>query len=283
MSSHRYGGGPPMIRVRWTGAAGLEFIYNGSTLLIDPYFSRAGLGQVLFGRLQPNKGLIEQHLASMKPVRAMVVSHTHFDHALDVPVVAGHVDGPVLGSESLYRLMRAYGLGNRVRVCSPGEKMVLDDQVAVTMLPSKHGRVLVGRVPYPGEIEENLCLPLKAAGYKVGQVYAPRIHIKNRVFLHVGSAGYDEESLDGQSCDVLFLCVPGWKRMAGYPDRIIRKTTPHTVILFHHDDFFKPLDKNRKVRSLRGIGLSQLRNHIQKNFPHVRLMCPALFETMVFD
>lgn len=271
-----------MIQVRWTGAAGLEFSYAEQTLLVDPYFTRPGLGRVVFGRLCPDRDLVEKHLLSMKPVRALVVSHTHFDHALDIPVVAGHVEGPVLGSDSLYNLMAAQDLGHRVNVCSPGEHITVDDHLNITMLPSVHGRVILGRVPYPGNIEREIQLPLKASGYRVGQVFAPKIQIHGRVFLHLGSAGFVEDALDGQTCDVLFLCVPGWARMPGYPERVIEKTRPETVVLFHHDNFFKPLNINRRAASLGFIGMNQLKERIRGAFPQVRLQCPAVFETMGF-
>lgn len=271
-----------MIQVRWTGAAGLEFSYDEQTLLVDPYFTRSRLRRVAFGRLQPDRGLVETHLASMKPIRAVVASHTHFDHALDIPLVTGHVDGPVLGSESLNVLMDAHGLGNRVRVCSPGELIELDDKLSITMLPSVHGRVVLGRVPYPGDIQGDLKLPMKASGYKVGSVYAPKIELKGQVFLHVGSAGFVDHALDNQSCDVLFLCVPGWDRMPGYPEVLIEKTRPETVVLFHHDNFFKPLNKNRSAGSIKFIGMKKLQKRIRHAFPRVNLQCPALFETMTF-
>jgi L-ascorbate metabolism protein UlaG (beta-lactamase superfamily) len=44
-----------MVSIRWTGAAGLEFTYEGNTWLIDPYLSRVGKVTMFFGRPQANR------------------------------------------------------------------------------------------------------------------------------------------------------------------------------------------------------------------------------------
>ena len=271
-----------MIQVRWTGAAGLEFSYDNATLLIDPCFSRPGMGEVFFRRLTPDREAVEKRLRAMKSVQAVVVSHTHFDHVLDVPVVAARCAGPVLGSRSLANLMGAHGLESRVRVCAPGEMIRIDHRLEITMLPSVHGRMMLGRIPYPGRIDSQPRLPMRAGDFKVGQVYAPKIQLDGQGFLHVGSAGFLDETLKGQTCDVLFLCVPGWDRTPGYPERIIAATRPSTVVLFHHDNFFKPMGPHGRVESFRFIKMQALVERIRKTNPEVRLLCPDMFETMTF-
>ena len=77
-----------MIQVRWTGAAGLEFSGEDATVLIDPYFSRPGMRKIFLGRLAADCAAVKKHIRAMKPIKAVVVRHTHFDHALDVSAVA---------------------------------------------------------------------------------------------------------------------------------------------------------------------------------------------------
>ncbi len=141
-----------MIQVRWTGAAGLEFSGEDATVLIDPYFSRPGMRKIFLGRLAADCAAVKKHIRAMKPIKAVVVRHTHFDHALDVSAVAARCSAPVLGSQSLANLMDAHGLKDRVRICAPGEKIRIDHRLDITMLPSVHGRMMLGRIPYPGRI-----------------------------------------------------------------------------------------------------------------------------------
>jgi glyoxylase-like metal-dependent hydrolase (beta-lactamase superfamily II) len=72
-----------MVSVRWTGAAGLEFTYEGKTWLIDPYLSRVGKATVFFGRPQADREKISRYLETLPgKLQAVIVGHTHLDHAL---------------------------------------------------------------------------------------------------------------------------------------------------------------------------------------------------------
>lgn len=271
-----------MIKVHWTGAAGLEFFHKGKTLLVDPYYTRAGKKALFFGRIQPDNEKVKKNAERMNPLSAIIVSHTHFDHAVDVPEFAKYLNGLLIGSHSLETLMAMSGTANRTIVCSGGETIDLFDDVKVTMLPSRHGLVACGRVPYQGEITPDCKHPLKAKEYRVGTVFSPKIDIGGKTFLHVGSANYIEDELSGISCDVLFLCVAGWKKIKGYPEKIIEITQPDKVVLFHYDDFFKPYKKNSKTKILPFMHMDGMVKQIKEHSPGVEIIIPELFETMEF-
>ena len=270
------------LRITLTGAAGLVCSYREETLLVDPYYSRLGKWQVLLARVRPDREMIRLKAGEIGPISAMVVSHSHFDHAFDVPELARYTRGKSVGSASLDTLMAASGEKGRVTVCRGGEKVRLSENIRVTMLPSVHGRVLLGLVPYPGEIRKGGTLPFRAKDYWVGRVFSPKIDMGGRTFLHVGSAGFDERALAGQRCDTVFLCVPGWKMMKGYPERILELTGAGTVVLFHQDDFFRPLEKGRAMKTIAFADVEGLVRRIRSNAPGVKVLVPAVGETLEF-
>src|SRR6056297_2112947 len=175
-----------MITVRWLGAAGLELITGHQAVLIDPYLSRPGKGRIALGRLSSNPTAVSRYLEGLDAaVAAIVAGHTHFDHALDIPALAARVDRcAVLGSRSLDTLFRIQGMPDRVTVCRPNREIRVSDNIRVTMIPSAHGRVVLGRVPYPGEISPSRRPPLKSAWYRLGDMYMPRITMEDRVLVH---------------------------------------------------------------------------------------------------
>jgi L-ascorbate metabolism protein UlaG (beta-lactamase superfamily) len=86
-----------MVSVRWTGAAGLEFTYEGKTWLIDPYLSRISKMALFFGRPQPDRETISRYLDNLSgSLQAVIVGHTHLDHALDVPEIIERFPVPLL-------------------------------------------------------------------------------------------------------------------------------------------------------------------------------------------
>jgi L-ascorbate metabolism protein UlaG (beta-lactamase superfamily) len=272
-----------MVDVRWTGAAGLEFTHNGQTILIDPYLSRPGKLKVFFRHLSPDISAIERYLEKLPGnLSAIIIGHTHFDHALDIPEFSRHFEGPLVGSQSLEILMAMHNMPGRVTVSEGNRRIELTDELAVTMIPSVHGLVLFGRIPYPGEIDPSAQLPLKASQYRHGAVCVPKLEVGGKTFMHNGSANFIESELQGHQCDVLFMCVPGWKNRPGYPDRMLEITKPKIVVPFHFDDFTAPIHTQLKRRTVPFVDMKGLLHRINQIAPGTEIRVPQPFESMTF-
>ncbi|MBW2598663.1 MAG: MBL fold metallo-hydrolase [Deltaproteobacteria bacterium] len=211
-----------MVKIRWTGAAGVEFTEGGKTVLIDPYHSRPGKFESFFGRPKPKPDVIDRYLERL-PGRLS-----------DIPEFAKRLECPLIGSNSLETLMAMYGKPGIVTVCKGGERVELPGGAAVTMIRSRHGLVLFGKVPYTGEINPENRLPMKASDYRLGDVYMPKLEMGGVVFMHAGSANFIESEVEGHRCDVLFMCVPGWTKIPEYCNRLPEILQPKVIIPFHY-------------------------------------------------
>ncbi len=271
-----------MVVLRWLGAAGVELSYEGSVVLLDPYLSRVSKLALLAGRsLKPDMARLQGYLREIEtPVESIVVSHTHFDHALDVPPLARLTEARVIGSSSLGTLMRAAGNQDQLTVCLGGETLPLPSGGSVTMLKSRHGLVALGRVPYPGEIDRHTPLPWAAGDYREGCVFAPLVELGGIRILHLGSANFEEEALRGLHCHALLLCVPGWQRVPRFVARLFEMVTAELVIPFHYDDFTAPLDIDRTAPKLPFQGIPKLVAEIRRHAPATRVMLPRPFEVV---
>src|SRR3954462_2407368 len=103
---------PAGLELEWLGVAGYRLTYEGVSIFLDPYVSRASLWRLLLGRpAVSDPALLDAYIHAPGPVAGVLVGHTHFDHAIDAPEIARRFGCPAYGSASLAHLMRQSGLG----------------------------------------------------------------------------------------------------------------------------------------------------------------------------
>jgi L-ascorbate metabolism protein UlaG (beta-lactamase superfamily) len=150
------------------------------------------------------------------------------------------------------------------------------------MLPSKHGKALFGKIPYPGEIDPELSIPMKANEYRHGMVFVPKLEMGGTVFIQVGSANYIDSALEGHHCDVLFMCVPGWKHNPGYTGALLEIINPKVIVPFHYDDFSTPLPPDMRARPLPFQDIPQFIQEVRENYPKAEIRKLSTYETAAF-
>jgi L-ascorbate metabolism protein UlaG (beta-lactamase superfamily) len=234
---------PKGLSLTWLGTAGYAFSYQDHTLLIDPYVSRASLADVLLRRrLGSDRQLLEQYVPRAS---AVLVGHTHFDHAVDVPAIARRDNCKAYGSSSLACLMRVHGLADRAVTVAHGQRYDIGP-FEVTFVDSLHAKLALGlAVPNDGEISCEHVGALTANQYRCGAVYSMHIRVAGTSFYHQGSAGLIEERIPAgcRRADYLLMGIAGRRFTPHYTERTIRALDPGVIIPTHHDDFFQPLAK----------------------------------------
>ena len=236
------------VELRWLGTAGFELSCDGSKLLIDPYLTRAPLKVSAFSRLRPHIARINSAIGK---VDGIVVSHSHFDHVLDVPEIAKRTGAPVWGSQSTANLLHAAGLDpSQIKVCRGGETFDVGS-IQVHLIGSVHSKFLFGaRVPFPGDIQRTCRLPLRASQYRCGDVFGIGLKVAGLSFFHCGSANLSEEHLTRRKVDVLLVCISARHSTPNFVRRLLSRTNPRIVIPHHFDDFFQDPKKGLRVLPL---------------------------------
>jgi L-ascorbate metabolism protein UlaG (beta-lactamase superfamily) len=252
------GARPGGVRVTWLGTAGFALEHDGHVVLIDPYLTRASLARCLLAPLLSDPVLVARHAPRAD---AIVVGHTHFDHALDVPAIARRTGAIVFGSRSATALCRAAGLpAAQVRDVerSPGSEAIVAEvgPFRLRFVPSAHSRFALGRVPFPGDIQDCDEIPLRTERYRCGAVFAVEIRVAGRTIVHLGSAELLDHPFEAREPDLLLLCTAGWQSSRDLPERVARALSPRAIVLSHWDDFFRPLD--RPVRALPAMQVPKL-------------------------
>jgi len=271
-----------MIKVRWLGAAGLEFFFQGKTILVDPFISRYTMKELQSGPLIPQADSVKAYLSELPgDIAAIVMGHTNYDHALDIPIIAGEFNGPLVGSRSLETLMATHNIPGKVTVCNGGDRGDLVHWAAVTMLLSKHG-IIGDSVPSPGEIEPDIKPPLMVTDYKLGTIYLARLDLGDTTFMMAGSANFIPEEVEGHTCDVLFMCAAGWEKTPAFAELLPAMVKPKVIVPYHSDNFFIPIPADRKIPLMPGLDLNPFLDTVSKSAPDAEIRVIDTFEYTEF-
>jgi len=236
---------PAGLEIEWLGTAGYRLTYEGQTLLVDPYLTRVPLRAVF--KREPalaDPSLHERFLSSttLGDVAGILVGHTHFDHAIDVPVLTESLDTTAYGSDSLRRLMALFGLEQRAVEVAPRKPYELGP-FTVRFFPSVHSKLLLGyKVPFDGALSCEHLDALSPSAYRCGAVYGIHIEIAGTTLYHQGSANLIDDEVPTGGVDVFLAGIAGRSFTERYWPRILRRLEPKVVLANHFDDFFRPLD-----------------------------------------
>ncbi len=231
---------PKGLELTWVGTAGFRLAYQGVVVWIDPYVTRLSLPDLLRRRVVPPSD--EAIGRWIDRADAVLVGHTHFDHALDVPAIARRTGCKVYGSQSLENLMGLYGLADQAVVV----EVRRDYEVGpfkFHFVPSVHSKLQLGlRVPFSGELTCDHVDDLTPQAYRCGQVWGICIEVAGMRFYHQGSADFLEDELTDKNVDVFLCGISGRRFTPKYVERIVRALAPNVIVPTHYDDFFRPLE-----------------------------------------
>jgi L-ascorbate metabolism protein UlaG (beta-lactamase superfamily) len=260
------------LRVRWLGTAGHIVESDSTTLLIDPFLTRPGFLRLL-RPLVPD----ETQLAKLPAkIDAVLCGHSHYDHLLDAPTIAKRSGAKLCGSASTAAFGRASGVKDLLIVPPEGAQFSVGD-LQIQFVPSRHGRIFLGRVPFPGEVESP-SLPMRFWHYRMGGAFGIVIRAQGVTLYHNGSADLVDAHLDVLHADVLLVGLAGRKATPDYLARLCNKLRPRLLVPTHHDSFFHPLDGG--VRLLPGIDLDGFVADARRIVPDAGVITPDYHEVL---
>jgi L-ascorbate metabolism protein UlaG (beta-lactamase superfamily) len=221
------------LRFRWLGTAGIELESGGERILIDPYLSRFPLWNAVFGRPIPKRDLVTRYLS---PARAVLVSHSHFDHLLDVPAVCREFGSVAYGSPNTCDILRAHEIpAGQIKTIHPGDAFPVGP-FEIRIFAGKHGRML-GLLPYTGRLPARLNPPLRLSEYRMDSMLS--FHLRSAegsILIWNGPVPHTV-----QPADALFFCPLWGARLCA---EIAKLTQAKIIVPVHWDDFFSPLDRS---------------------------------------
>jgi L-ascorbate metabolism protein UlaG (beta-lactamase superfamily) len=149
----RGAGKDDQVVLKYLGTAGWEITDGTTAILIDPYLSRingpappgGGSGHSLAGDKRRAYGWgdvapvdVEAIDSHIQRADFVLVTHTHYDHILDVPHIALKTGAAVIGTESTENVMRAYDVPEGRLITVRGGEDYQFDSFSLKVIPSIH-------------------------------------------------------------------------------------------------------------------------------------------------
>ena len=237
------------VSVTWLGVTTLLFDDGVTQILIDGFFSRPNIFDVIFRRpIISDAANINYALDEfrMRRLAAIIPVHSHYDHAMDIGAIANRSSASVVGTESTANIARGAGVpDDQIILVTNGDALEFGN-FTVTFIATRHVPNGIGDSHLlAGFMAEPVQQPADISAWREGGSWSVLIsHPLGSTLVH-GSAGYIEDALAETQADVVMLGIAGLtsqgrRYTSNYWEQTVAKTGAKRVYVIHHDDFTKP-------------------------------------------
>jgi L-ascorbate metabolism protein UlaG (beta-lactamase superfamily) len=226
------------IRVTYLGVNGFQFETDRHALLVDPYFTRVGFWPAALNqRIESNADRVTDGLKRIRPVAdAILATHAHFDHLLDVPEIMRRTHARLLAGPTAIDLVKEFGVSpDKCKVIRPGSVQRISPWT-IRILAARHDR-LFGKVPFAGKANPSQ-RPVKASDWSVGEPLAFVIEAAGKR-IYIDSGGIPGASLNAGvghvDLAILGVALPDSRTRFA---EVVQQLRPRYILPSHQDDMF---------------------------------------------
>jgi len=235
------------LSITWYGSTTLKLSDGKSSLLFDPFFTRPTLTDiVLFRDTTSDKKKIKKWFLNDldNPLDGIIVSHTHYDHVLDLVVLQEMTGAQVYGGNSTYNILKGGAREKSYIKISVGEVINIG-AYKISVLPSKHSHHIAGITFFDGLISSPLKLGSSIFNYKTGESFSFLIEhpFGNIYFNPSARITEDLKKSELPKIDILIQGIIKRKSTEDLIENVVDELKPSIVIPVHFDDFFIPLNE----------------------------------------
>ncbi len=232
------------VKVHWFGTTFLILETDTSAILFDPFISRPSLWKILsFQDLKEKEDVYNKWvpMTLQKKIKGIFISHTHYDHILDLGLSMKNNNSVLYGSKSARNIAKGKMIPlDRVKIIEV-DKSIFVDKFKITTREGKHPSHIFGMTLAEGTVEK-FKDPASAFSYKTGDVYTFEIEIEDkRIF--IASSGVPIWKKHYNRIDYLFQGVANKRHYNELVEKQVVPSRAKKIIPIHFDDFFESVDK----------------------------------------
>jgi L-ascorbate metabolism protein UlaG (beta-lactamase superfamily) len=286
------------VTLTYLGTAGWEISDGKTVILIDPYISRIlgppppelpsytrapGDTRTAYGwddAAVPDVAAIDSHVPRADFV---LVTHTHYDHVLDVPHIALKTHATVIGTESTQNVLRAYGVPEQQLITVRGGEDYEFGVFSVRVIPSIHSALDHKHYFSSDKTPEGMKAPLTLKQiHPEGGTLAYLVRFHGHQILAFGGMNYIEREIEGLEPDVVLVGAGGSRReIYDYTGRLMRDLHwPALVLPTHWDNFLAPYGVSQQPSIDR---LQSFVQEVRAASPKSTVIVPKYFEPIALE
>ncbi|WP_407384003.1 MBL fold metallo-hydrolase [Ruminococcus sp.] len=236
------------MKLSWYGTAAVMLESEGSRIVFDPFLG-----------LPLKDALCRRELAAIRyrTADAVLVTHGHFDHILDIPSLYRDSDVLIYATKTPCHTLLAHGVNkDKLQLIAPGSAVSIGS-FRITAYQGRHCRFDLGVILKTVLKKDTLLHPqrliellqLNRRYPENGETLLYEIEAEGKRIQLTGSMGLDADTRYPTNADVLILPFQGTGDPAATVMPIIRQLKPKAVYLDHYDDAFPPLSS--RINTLR--------------------------------